>query len=125
MGETVQPVTVHVAAAPSSLPVLRAVVAAIAAAADLTIDEIDDAMIAVEEAALLVLGHTSTELTFVAGASDGSVDMFVSGDDTKGTWSAKDLESSLAFRILSGVVTNLSIDADRPGLQFSKRSATS
>lgn len=125
MGEIVQPVTVHVAAAPSSLPVLRAVMTAIAAVADLTIDEIDDAMIAVEEAALLILGHASTELTLVASAADGSVEVLVSGDDTNGTWSPAELEDSLAFRILSGVVTDLSIDADSPGVRFTKRTAAS
>lgn len=119
----VPPVTVTVPAVPGCLPVIRAVVATMAAAADLTIDDVDDATIAVEEAALLLLEHGSSELTMTVQADDGLITVTLLGDGAATDWPPPAFEGGLAGRILRGVADEVAAASDEPRLMFAKASA--
>ena len=105
-------VTVSVPARPDYLPVLRSTTATLGASTRLSIDAIDDLRIAVDEAfallAPLASGPRSAtlELTSTSEVVIATLRVAVDPDG----WPPRDLEESLAWRVLVGLMDGVTID---------------
>jgi len=95
------PVELAVPATPASLALLRAVVAALAAGLDFTLDEIDDLRIAVDEAGSVLLPHAAPDsrLTAAFHPSSGGLRVEVSVTVPDGPPAEPD-RSSFAWLVL-------------------------
>lgn len=107
-------VTVTVPARPDYVRVLRAVAAGVAARLDFTYDRIEDLRIAVDEACATLLGLPSGEatLTLQMTSDDAGAEILVSSDAevSAGGWPPPDVDRSLGWRILTGLVQQAEFD---------------
>lgn len=124
-------VEVTVPADPAYVSVLRAVTASLAARHDLTLDEIDDLRIAVDEACALLLPHARPASMLFAGFGEAGDSLRITvsvelADGASDTGPALD-RTSFAWMVLAALtesVTSTSTD-DRLRLTLSKTRSTS
>ena len=118
------PVRLTIPSVPAALPLARVVATAVAAQADLTIDDISDLTIAVEEAAIALISHGATTLDFRFTQRRALVEVDAGSDGSRDGWPSAEFTNGLGWRILSGLAADVAVPAgDRPRLTFSKRSA--
>jgi serine/threonine-protein kinase RsbW len=106
---------------------LRLTAASLAAHCDLTIDDIEDLRLAVDEACALLLPHASTDGTLDAEfrLSPGSLSVTASVASVDGTENTPD-RSGFAWSVLSALASEVSVDGagDRLGITVLKRRGT-
>jgi len=118
-------VTVKVPAQPDFVHVLRSVVATVAARANLTVDEIDDLRLAVDEACaqLLSLPSPATTLTLVLspGDHDGLV-VLASIDADVRAWPPEGAERTLTWQVLAALADDARFEQvdGHPALRLTK-----
>jgi serine/threonine-protein kinase RsbW len=105
-----------VPARPESVRVLRVVARAVAARVDFTYDRIEDLHLAVDEACAAVLSFpgAASILTMRLRPSGGSIEVLVHSDapvEDPG-WPPREVEESLAWRVLSGLADEASFMVD-------------
>lgn len=88
----------------ASLSVVRTIVASMGARANLTLEDIDDSIIAAEEAALTLIDRNSTVITLEARVDGASLSITFASDGDPDSWPPEGLEESLGWRVLTGVV---------------------
>ncbi len=100
-------ITATVPARPDYVRILRAVVASAAARLDFTYDRIEDLRLAIDEACAQLLGIPAEAgtLTVRLTSEDGRMVAYACTDAEPGdgAWPPPNVESSLAWRILSGL----------------------
>ncbi len=105
-------VSVSVPARPDFVHVLRSVVAAVAARANFTYDEIDDLRLAVDEACaqLLSFGHgaTSLRLDVEVAAGGDALRLTASTDADGAAWPPAGGERTLTWQVLSALADQAS-----------------
>lgn len=87
-----------------SLAVVRTIVASMGAHADLTLEDIDDTIIAAEEAALALIGGDASVITLEARVDAGGLSVSFASDGDPGAWPPDGFEQTLGWRVLTGVV---------------------
>jgi serine/threonine-protein kinase RsbW len=112
-------VTVTVPAAPEFVRVVRAVVASIGAAMDLTYDRIEDLRLAVDEACdqLLEIPGDDAMLTVRVTPTGTGVRVFACTDApaSPATWPPSGFEDGLAWRVLSGLTDDVAFELSEEG----------
>jgi serine/threonine-protein kinase RsbW len=112
-------VTVSVPAAPEFVRVVRAVVASIGAAMDLTYDRIEDLRLAVDEACDQLLGIPGDDamLRVRVTPTGTGVRVFVCTDApaSKATWPPSGFEDGLAWRVLTGLADEVAFELGEEG----------
>ncbi len=104
-----------------AFPVGRMVATWAAAHANLTVDDIDDFVIAMEEAMIGVLDHGSRRVAIVVGIRSGSIEAVVSTDADLETWPPASMVQGLGRTVLEGVTDELVLEPEGR-IRFSKRS---
>lgn len=111
-----------------SVYVLRTVAASLAARLDFSLDEIDDLTLAVSEAAacLLAEGKRSSRLSMRAGVSGQGIEAVLAIDATGVEWPPPNLESGLAWKILSALADRAEfvMENQGPGIRLVKNSSS-
>ena len=121
---TPSPILVEVPASPEHVPVLRAVVASVAARLDLPLDHIEDLKIAVDEACAHLLKSTGGSLLRLElrGWPTG-IEIAASTDDSAAAWPPDGFEGSMTWHVLTALTDDASFEAEGgPTLRFLKRS---
>lgn len=118
-------VTLIVPATADSLAVVRTIIAGVGARADLTLDDIDDAMIAAEEATLALLGNGAGEVTIAVDVGVGRIGVTASSDGDPTGWIPDEIEAGIGWKILTGVAEEAGLGraGAAPTVWFRKRSA--
>jgi serine/threonine-protein kinase RsbW len=119
-------VSVRVPARPDFVHVLRSVIASVAARADLSIDDIEDLRLAVDEACahlLAIRGFPTTLTMRVAVLADGGIEVATSVDIDDATWPPGGAERSLAWQVLSALADEARFELvdGRPVVRLIKR----
>jgi serine/threonine-protein kinase RsbW len=116
--QSLGPVVVTVPARAGSVHVLRAVVASVAARLDLSIDEVEEMRIAIDEAAVLLL-HLHAPATTLRAELDAdaraltirlSSDVAVAGD-----WPPPGTEDAWPWRVITGLADEAGFDVSEHG----------
>jgi len=110
--------------------VLRSVAASVAARLDVSVDDIDDLRMAIDEASsqLLMLGPNAGKLTLRLRAVDRGVEAVVSVDGpAPAGWPPPAFHDSLAWNVLSGLSDEVAFERPdgAPAIRVVKRSSTS
>jgi serine/threonine-protein kinase RsbW len=110
-------VTVTVPPDPEFLHILRQLTGGVAARLPLTIDDIDDIKLAVDEAASSMLTHlpASSRITVTLDADDDTLRATVSSDAPTEAWPIQDLLLSLSWKVITGLVGDASAERDANG----------
>lgn len=118
-------VTLIVPATADSLAVVRTIIAGVGARADLTLDDIDDAMIAAEEVTLALLGNGAGEVTIAVDVGVGRIGVTASSDGDPTGWIPDEIEAGIGWKILTGVAEEAGLGpaGAAPTVWFRKRSA--
>jgi serine/threonine-protein kinase RsbW len=122
-------ITVTVPPDPVFLHILRQLTGGVAARLRLTIDDIDDLKLAVDEAASSMLTRlpSSSEITLALDTDDATLRATVSSDAPTEVWPIPGLIDSLSWRVITGLVDEASPerdDSDRPSIVLLKRTLT-
>jgi serine/threonine-protein kinase RsbW len=122
-------ITVTVPPDPEFLHILRQLTGGVASRLRLTIDDIDDIKLAVDEAASSMLMHlpASSEITVTLDADEDTLRATVSSDAPTEEWPIKDLLGSLSWKVIRGLVGDASAERDergRPSIVLRKRTLT-
>lgn len=122
-------ITVTVPPDPEFLHILRQLTGGVAARLRLTIDDIDDLKLAVDEAASSMLTRLpdSSELTLALNADDAELRATVSSDAPADVWPTQGLLDSLSWKVIAGLVGEASAERDgsgRPSIVLLKRTFT-
>ena len=111
---------------PALLHVLRQLTVGVAARLRLTIDDVDDLKLAVDEAASVILtrlpGSSAVVLTLDADGS--SLRAIVSSDVHTDVWPTPPLLESLSWKVITGLVDDATAERDtsgRPSIALVKR----
>jgi serine/threonine-protein kinase RsbW len=116
--QSLGPVVVSVPARASSVHVLRAVVASVAARLDLSIDEIEEMRIAIDEAAVLLLHlHApATTLRAELEADPQNLTIRLSSDvAVDGNWPPPGTDEAWPWRVITGLADEAGFDVSRDG----------
>lgn len=118
-------VLVSVPASPGFAHVLRTVAAAFGARMDLSIDDLDDLRIAVDEAFayLLDLGGATTAVALRLAPAGTAVEAILSAvDGPTDAWPPPSHATSLAWQVLTGLSdeVDLLLDEGRPAIRIAK-----
>lgn len=119
-------VTVTVPSDPEFLHILRQLAGGIAAKLRLTIDDIDDLKLAVDEAASSILTRlpSTSEITLALDTDDATLRATVSSDAPTEVWPIPGLLDSLSWKVITGLVGDASAERDdsgRPSIVLLKR----
>lgn len=108
-------VELRIPAEPGFVSLVRAVTTALGARCDLTLDQIDDLHIAVDEACALLIPHAGTESTLTArfGLDNGRIEFRASVPAREGTQPDR---SGLSWAVLSALSDDLRTSSDGDGL---------
>jgi serine/threonine-protein kinase RsbW len=111
---------------PAMLHVLRQLTVGVAARLPLTIDDVDDLRLAVDEAASIILtglpGSSAVVLTL--DADDATMRATVSSDVQTDTWPSPHVLESLSWKVITGLVDDAIAERDasgRPSIVLVKR----
>jgi serine/threonine-protein kinase RsbW len=119
--QSLGPVVVTVPADASSVHVLRAVVASVAARLDLSIDEVEEIRIAIDEAAVLLL-HLHAEAVAlraeIEADPDGLTIRLSSDAAVSGDWPPPGTEEAWPWRVITGLAdeAGFHVTKDGPGV---------
>jgi serine/threonine-protein kinase RsbW len=116
--QSLGPVVVTVPAHASSVHVLRAVVASVAARLDLSIDEVEEIRITIDEAAalLLHLHATATTLRAELEADADRLTVRLSSDAAvSGDWPPPGTEEAWPWRVITGLADEAGFNVTRDG----------
>lgn len=119
------PVRLTIPAVPAALPIARIVATAVGAQANLTIDDIDDLTIAVEEALIALLDHGAESLHIAYSADPERVAVDASSDGRSESWPPSTVTEGLGWKVLTGLTDEVeasTIDGV-PHLVFTKLSS--
>ncbi len=110
-------ITVTVPPDPEFLHILRQLTGGVAAKLRLTIDDVDDLKLAVDEAASSMLTHlpSSSEITLALDMDDASLRATVSSDAPTEMWPIPGLLDSLSWKVITGLVGEASAGRDESG----------
>jgi serine/threonine-protein kinase RsbW len=119
-------VTVTVPSDPEFLHVLRQLTGGVAARLPLTIDDIDDLKLAVDEAASSMLTRlpSSTEIALTLNADVDTLRATISSDGVTEPWPIPGLLDSLSWKVITGLVGDAKAERDengRPSIVLLKR----
>ena len=107
------------------VPVLRSVVAAVAGQMDIPYDEIDDLRLAIDEAAVHLIGlePPGRSLDLKMSVQDDRFEAGISVDSIPMAWPPADVTATLSGQILAGLTDETSFDraGDRAQIRFVKR----
>lgn len=122
-------ISVTVPPDPQFLHILRQLTGGVAANLRLTIDDIDDLKLAVDEAASSMLERlpASSKITLELDTNDASLRATVSSDAPTEVWPTPGLLDSLSWKVISGLVREASAEQDgtgRPSIVLLKRTLT-
>lgn len=108
-------VTVTVPPDPALLHVLRQLTVGVAAGLRLTIDDVDDLKLAVDEAASVVLTRSpgSTAIVLTLETDDATMRATVSSDADVAEWPSSDLLASLSWKVITGLVDRAVVERDQ------------
>ena len=111
--QDVGPVTTSVPGVATCVHVLRTVAASVASRLPLSLDDVDDLRLAVDEAAarLLQLPGTRRLTLEISRGSDG-LELAVSSDGSAEAWPEPDAERTLPWKILTALVTRVVFERD-------------
>jgi serine/threonine-protein kinase RsbW len=117
-------ITLSVPARAGSLHVVRTVVGTAAAHSQLTIDEIDDLRLAVEEAAAQLLEVGGETLSLRIQRIEDGLEVIVWVDAGAVSWPPEGMERTLAYQILKGLSDTVAWDQSPagPAVRVVKRS---
>jgi serine/threonine-protein kinase RsbW len=110
-------VTITVPSDPGFLHILRQLTGGVAAKHQLTIDDIDDLKLAVDEAASSMLTRlpAATAITLTLTADGSAVSATVSSDAPADGWPAPSLLESLSWKVIAGLVGEATAERDADG----------
>jgi serine/threonine-protein kinase RsbW len=110
-------ITVTIPADPEFLHILRQLTGGVAARLRLTIDDIEDLKLAVDEAASSMLTRlpVASEITLALDTDGAALRATVSSDATTDVWPIKGLLDSLAWKVIIGLVGDASAERDDGG----------
>lgn len=108
-------VTLTIPARPDFVRLLRAVVASVGAQLDLTYDRIDDLRMVVDEASAQLLQVPAGSLTMRVSPGDRIVIHVGTDGSPDGSWPPKDVEETLAWRVLSALADEVSFERTETG----------
>lgn len=119
-------VTVTVPPDPEFLHILRQLTGGVAARLRLTIDDIEDLKLAVDEAASAMITRlpASSEITLAMDTNDATLRATVSSDASTEAWPIPGLLDSLSWKVITGLVGEASAERDengRPSIVLLKR----
>jgi serine/threonine-protein kinase RsbW len=122
-------ITVTVPPDPEFLHILRQLTGGVAARLRLTIDDIEDLKLAVDEAASSMLTRlpASSEIKLVLETDDATLRASVSSDAPTEVWPTAALLDSLSWKVITGLVGEASAERDksgRPSIMLLKRTLT-
>lgn len=108
---------IRVPARPQYVKVLRSIVASVAAGLDFSLERIDDLKMAVGEASsqLLEVAPPGAILLVEADPVSGGLKVDVAVDADDFLWPPEDIESSLTWRVLSTVATDIDFGKSAEG----------
>jgi serine/threonine-protein kinase RsbW len=118
-------IAVSVPARPEFVPVLRSVVASVAARLDFPFDAIQDLRIAVDEACSQLLAVSVAEATTlrlrITPSSDG-VELVASTDARRASWPPAEAERSLAWQVIEALADRAAFEEQdgAPALRIAK-----
>ena len=120
------PITVHVAARPDALHILRVVAASAAALRELPFDAVDEVRIAVDEAGVLLLDSSpeADALQLEITTSDGSLLITIGTDVPAAEWPRPVDRESWSWTVIQGLTLDprfVSGDDGRPAIRFRTR----
>lgn len=115
-------IVLRVPADPAYLHLLRSVAAAVGARADLSVDEIEDLRIAIDEASAYVMAASDGDVQLEVGMKQGGIEAVVSGGTATANWPPAGGEDSLAWKVLSGLTDEAEFfqSDGRPAVRFFK-----
>jgi serine/threonine-protein kinase RsbW len=110
-------VTVTVPPDPEFLHILRQLTGGVAARLQLTIDDIEDLKLAVDEAAsaMLIRLPASSEITLALDMDDATLRAAVSSDASTEEWPIQSLLTSLSWKVITGLVGEATAERDDSG----------
>ena len=110
-------VTVTIPPDPASLHVLRQLTVGVAATLRLTIDDVDDIKLAVDEAASAMLTRLpgSSAIVLALDTDDGTMRATISSDVQTGEWPTPLLLESLPWKVITGLVDAATVERDAIG----------
>ena len=110
-------VTVTIPPDPALLHVLRQLTVGVAARLRLTIDDVDDIKLAVDEAASAMLTRLpgSSAILLAVDTDDGSLRATVSSEVQTGEWPTPSLLGSLPWKVIAGLVDTATAERDGSG----------
>ena len=110
-------VSVTVPSDPGFLHILRQLTGGVAAKHQLTIDDIDDLKLAVDEAASSMLTRlpSSSAITLTLGADGSTVRAIISSDGVADDWPIPGLLESLSWKVIAGLVGDATAERDANG----------
>jgi serine/threonine-protein kinase RsbW len=110
-------VTVTVPPHPEFLHILRQLAGGVSATLPLTIDDIDDLKLAVDEAASSILTRLqgSSEITLALDTDDDGLRATISSDASIDRWPGAELLGSLAWKVIAGLIPEASAERDGNG----------
>jgi len=119
-------VTVTIPPDPALLHVLRQLTVGVAARLRLTIDDVDDLKLAVDEAASAMLTRLpgSSAIVLTLDSDDAMMRATVSGDEQTEEWPTTTLLESLSWKVIRGLVDEAIANRDgsgRPSIVLIKR----
>ena len=118
-------VFVEVPATPGSVQVLRNVVAGVAARLDMPIDQIEEARLAVTEAASLLLDEAeATVLRMTIGRDAEALEVTLSSDGDADPWPSERALASWPWLVVKGLTDEIRAelpDGGGPSIRFTKR----
>jgi serine/threonine-protein kinase RsbW len=116
-------VTITVPARSAFLHVVRSVVGTVAAKANLTVDEIEDLRIAVDEACAQLLSLHGSEITVRVARTAVGVEVLCTTDGPALIWPPEGVEHTLAAQVLHGLTDEArwERDGEGPAVRIVKR----
>lgn len=115
----------EVPATPGSVQILRNVVAGVAARLDMPIDQIEEARLAVTEAASLLLEEAeATVLRMTIGGDPDALDVTLSSDGNVDPWPSERALASWPWLVVKGLTDEIRAersDGEGPSIGFTKR----
>ena len=117
----IEPLTTHVMikvpARPQYVKVLRSILASVAASLDFSLERIDDLKMAVGEASsqLLEVGPPGGTLMVEADPVNGGLRVDIAINAADFLWPPEEIESSLTWRVLSTVATDIDFGKSAEG----------